>query len=98
MQLLAILFFCGLSAAVVGKLKGSSLILWFLVGFCLPFLGTVAALAWRSDHGRLRRPCQACGAMVPLHDQICMRCGSELDFAGRASAAGEPLRSASSPP
>ena len=28
------LFFFGLSAGAIGKIKGSSFFLWFLVGFC----------------------------------------------------------------
>jgi hypothetical protein len=55
-ELLVILFFFGLSAAVIGKIKGSSFLLWFLIGFCLPILGTLAALLWRFEQrepGRL---------------------------------------------
>jgi hypothetical protein len=79
-ELLVILFFFGLSAGVVGKIKGSSFVIWFLVGFCLPFLGTLAALLWRYERDEPRRRCEECGAIVPLHDQVCMRCGRDLDF------------------
>ena len=75
-----ILLFFGLSAGVVGWLKGSSFVIWFLVGFCLPVLGTLAALLWRSDRAGPRRQCEECGAVVALHDQVCMRCGRDLEW------------------
>jgi hypothetical protein len=79
-ELIVIAVFCGLSAAVIGKIKGSSFLLWFLVGFCLPLLGTIAALLWRSERSEPRRRCEECGAIVALHDQVCMRCGRDLDW------------------
>ena len=36
---LVILFFFGLATGIVGKIKGSSFLIWFLVGFCLPVVG-----------------------------------------------------------
>jgi len=79
-ELLAILFFFGLSAAVIGKLKGSSFFIWFLIGFCIPFAGTLAAILWRFERDQPRRRCEECGNLVPLHDQVCMRCGADLDL------------------
>ena len=49
MELLPILFFFGLSAGTIGKIKGSSFFLWFLLGFALPFIGTLAALLYRNE-------------------------------------------------
>ncbi len=49
MELIVIAFFFGLSAATIGKIKGSSFFLWFLIGFCLPLIGTIAALLWRNE-------------------------------------------------
>ncbi|MDP8943709.1 MAG: hypothetical protein M3N16_06280 [Actinomycetota bacterium] len=80
MQLLVLLFFCGLSAGAVAKLRGNGFLLWFLIGFCLPLIGTVAALVARSDAHELRRRCDECGKVLALHDQVCMRCGADLDF------------------
>ena len=37
-------FFFGLSAGSIGKIKGSSFLIWFLVGLVLPLLGTLAAI------------------------------------------------------
>jgi hypothetical protein len=75
-------FFCGLSAAVIGKLKGSSFVLWFLIGLVLPILGTLAAIFYRSERNQPRRVCPECGQSVPLHDQVCMRCGRDLEWPG----------------
>ena len=80
MEYAAIAFFCGLSAAVIGTLKGSSFFLWFLVGLVLPLLGTIAAIFYRSERNEARRQCPECGNVVPLHDQVCMRCGRDLEW------------------
>jgi hypothetical protein len=79
-------FFFGLSAGTIGKIKGGSFLLWFLIGLCLPLLGTIAAILSRWERGEPLRRCPECGRVVPLHDQVCMRCGSDLDF-----PAGNPI-------
>lgn len=79
MTFLVILFFCGLSAAVVAKIKGSSFFLWFLIGFCLPIIGTVAAVLHRSERSEPRRACEECGKVLPMYVQVCTRCGRDLD-------------------
>ncbi len=81
MELLVILFFFGMSAGAVAKIKGSSFVLWFLIGFCLPFFGTLAALLTRNERGVDVRACEECGNVVPIHDQVCRRCGRDLDYA-----------------
>ena len=80
MEFVVILFFFGLSAGVIGKIKGSSFFLWFLVGFCLPVAGTLAAVLYRFERGEPKRKCPECGSVVPLHDQVCMSCGRDLDW------------------
>ena len=75
-----IMFFFGLSAGTIGKIKGSSFVIWFLIGFALPVLGTIAALFYRWERHDLRRRCEECGNVVAAHDQVCMRCGRDLDF------------------
>jgi len=82
MELLVILFFFGLSAGAIGKIKGSSFFLWFLVGFVLPFFGTMAALVSRGERDAVLRACPDCGNVLPIHDQVCNRCGADLDFPG----------------
>ncbi len=79
-ELLVIMFFFGLSAGTIGKIKGSSFFIWFLVGFCLPILGTILALLWRWDRNEPKRRCEDCGRVLALHDQVCMGCGRDLDF------------------
>ncbi len=73
MEFLVILFFFGLSAGVIGKIKGASFFLWFLIGFCLPFVGTLAALFARFERNEPMRRCEECGrrrrpARPGLHD------------------------------
>jgi hypothetical protein len=80
MAYLVICFFFGLSGGIVGKIKGSSFFLWFLISAIVPFLGLLAALMYRNDRDELRRQCPGCGKVVKLHDAICMRCGTELEF------------------
>jgi len=82
MTFAVILFFFGLSAGSVAKIKGHSFLLWFLVGFCLPFLGTVAALAAPNERraGVRMRRCTECPHVMPLHVQVCARCGADLPF------------------
>lgn len=80
MEFLVILFFFGLSAGVIGKIKGSSFLLWFLIGFALPVFGTLAAIFYRWEREEPLRECEECGNVMPLHVQVCTRCGRDLDF------------------
>jgi hypothetical protein len=70
----------GISGGLVGKSKGSSFFLWFLISAVLPVIGLIAALLYRSDRDELRRQCPGCGKVVKLHDALCTRCGTELEF------------------
>ena len=81
-----IAFFFGLSAGVIGKIKGSSFFIWFLIGAVVPLFGTLAALLYRWERNEPRRRCPECGNVVQLHEQVCMRCGADLDFPAEASA------------
>ena len=72
--------FSGIAAAIVGKMKGSSFFIWFLIGLFVPLIGVVAALAYRWDRDEIRRECPRCGKIVKLHDAVCTRCGNELHF------------------
>jgi hypothetical protein len=80
MSYLIIAFSFALAGGLVGKIKGSSFFIWFLICGLLPFVGLIAALAYRSERDELRRQCPGCGRIVKLHDAICTRCGAELDF------------------
>lgn len=90
--LLVIMFFFGLAGGIVGRLKGSSFVLWFLVSGLVPFFGLLAALFYRFDNQELRRQCSGCGRVVKLHDAVCMHCGTELEFPDVAVAPEAALR------
>jgi hypothetical protein len=78
--LLVILFFFGLAGGIVGRMKGSSFFVWFLVSACVPFLGLLAAVFYRYDNRELRRQCPRCGKVLKLYDAVCLNCGAELEF------------------
>jgi predicted RNA-binding Zn-ribbon protein involved in translation (DUF1610 family) len=78
--LIVIMFFFGLAGGVVGRIKGSSFVLWFLISGLIPFLGLITALCYRYENRELRRQCPSCGKVVKLHDAVCTSCGAELDF------------------
>lgn len=78
--LLVILFFFGLAGGLVGRMKGSSFFIWFLVSFCVPFVGLLTAMLYRYDNRELRRQCHECGRILKLHDAVCTACGAELEF------------------
>jgi hypothetical protein len=56
-QWLVIMFFFGLSAGGIGRLKGSSFFIWFFVGAALPVFGTLAAVLYRYERDEPRREC-----------------------------------------
>ena len=90
--LLVIMFFFGLAGGVVGRIKGSSFLVWFLISALVPFLGLLTAIFYRWENQELRRECQACGRVVKLHDAICMGCGAELEFPDVAIASEVAMR------
>jgi hypothetical protein len=71
---------CGIGTGLIGRMKGSSVLLWFLLGTLFPILGVVIALLYRVESNELRRQCPNCGRVTKLYDAICTRCGHELDF------------------
>jgi hypothetical protein len=70
----------GISGGIVGRIKGSSFVLWFLISAAVPVLGLITALAYRFDSEELRRRCPSCGRVTKIYDAICTGCGAELDF------------------
>ena len=87
-----ICLFFGLAGGVVGRIKGSSFVLWFLISALVPFLGLLTALFYRWDNRELRRKCPGCGRVVKLHDALCTRCGTELEFPDVAVASEAMVR------
>ena len=80
MQYVVLAVFFGLSAGVIGKIKGSSFLLWFLIGLVLPVFGTLAAIFYRYERHELRRRCDECGHVLPITDQVCRRCGADQEM------------------
>lgn len=73
-----ILLCFGLATAVIGKAKGGSFLLWFLIGAVLPGIGLIVVLASRSEHAEPERRCPRCGSVEKLYVQVCTVCGEDL--------------------
>jgi hypothetical protein len=80
MTYLVIAFFFGLAGGFVGKAKGSSFVLWFLVSAIVPVAGLLAAVFYRVEADEPRRQCPGCGKVVKLYEALCTRCGTELEY------------------
>jgi ribosomal protein S27AE len=80
MAYIVLCIFFGLAGGVVGRIKGSSFFLWFLISAFLPVIGLLAAVFYRVERDEVRRQCPRCGKVLKLYDQVCMRCGLDLDF------------------
>jgi hypothetical protein len=70
----------GLAGGIVGRIKGSSFLLWFLISGLVPVFGLLAAIAYRYERDELRRQCPQCGRVTKVYDAVCMRCGAELEY------------------
>ena len=92
MGLIVIMFFFGLAGGAVGRMKGGSFFVWFLISGLIPFFGLLAAVCYRWENRELRRQCPSCGRVVKLHDTMCTRCGTDLDFPDVAIASEESAR------
>jgi hypothetical protein len=75
-----------LAGGFVGRLKGSSFWIWFVVSGLIPVIGLLTAVAYRSERDELRRQCPTCGRVCKLYDALCVRCGTELEFPDGAIA------------
>ncbi|MEA2365790.1 MAG: hypothetical protein QOE69_1345 [Thermoleophilaceae bacterium] len=70
----------GIATGMIGRMKGSSFWIWFLIGLATPGVGIFAALLYRYEQEDPLRQCPECGNVVPISDQVCMRCGEDLNF------------------
>jgi hypothetical protein len=70
----------GLAGGIIGRIKGSSFLLWFVISGLVPVLGLLTALVYRSERDELRRACPKCGRVTKIYDALCTRCGAELDY------------------
>jgi ribosomal protein S27AE len=82
----------GFAGGFVGRMKGSSFWVWFLISGLVPVFGLLAAVFYRWEDRELRRQCPRCGRVVMLYDAICTRCGEELDFPDTAIASEAAMR------
>jgi len=89
-----ICLFFGLAGGIVGRMKGSSFVLWFLISALVPFLGLMTAIFYRWEDRELRRQCPGCGRVLKLYDAVCMHCGEELEFPEVAVASEAMMRQA----
>lgn len=87
----------GLAGGFVGKLKGSSFLLWFLISGGVPVFGLMAAIAYRFERDELRRACPTCGKVTKVYDALCTRCGAELEYPDVAIAPESWQREPASP-
>jgi hypothetical protein len=74
--IIALLF--GIATGGVGRAKGSSFLIWFVIGTVLPIFGLIAAILYRSEHEEPERRCPTCNKILKLHVQVCPRCGTDL--------------------
>ncbi len=70
---------CGLAGGWIGRFKGSSFFVWFLICLIPPFIGLIAVVLYRFDNAEPDAQCPTCGKRVKFYDAICTRCGTELD-------------------
>ena len=90
MAFVIIAFFFGLAGGIIGRIKGSSFLLWFLISAVPPFIGLLAAILYRVEFDEPHRRCPTCGKVVPIYDALCTRCGTELEFPGTEPATQPP--------
>ena len=74
----------GLATGFIGRGKGSSFFIWFLIGTVLPLFGLVTVILYRSEEEEPERPCPRCGKTLKLYVQVCPRCGADLYLPERA--------------
>jgi endogenous inhibitor of DNA gyrase (YacG/DUF329 family) len=68
----------GLATGFIGRGKGSSFFIWFIVGTVLLVIGLAAVILYRSEREEPERDCPNCGKTLKLYVQVCPRCGTDL--------------------
>jgi predicted nucleic acid-binding Zn ribbon protein len=68
----------GVATGVIGRAKGSSFLIWFLIGAVLPVLGLIGVILYRPETQEPERSCPRCGKPLKLYVQVCPRCGTDL--------------------
>jgi hypothetical protein len=98
MAYIAIALCFGLAGGIVGRIKGSSFWIWFLVSGVVPIFGLMAAIAYRFDRDEPRRQCPKCGRVTMAYDALCTRCGEEFEYPERLLASGTVERQTNARP
>jgi hypothetical protein len=70
----------GLAGGIIGRTKGSSFVVWFLVAAIVPVIGLMAAILYRVEDDEPRQRCPGCGRICMAYDALCVGCGTELEF------------------
>ncbi len=68
----------GLATGIIGRAKGSSFLIWTVVGLILLVFGLVAVILYEGDRSEPERRCPRCGKVEKLYVQVCTRCGADL--------------------
>jgi uncharacterized paraquat-inducible protein A len=68
----------GLATGFIGRGKGSSFWIWFLIGTVVPPFGLIAVILYRVDKDEPERQCPSCHKPLKLYVQVCPRCGTDL--------------------
>ena len=67
-----------IATGVIGRAKGSSFFIWFLIGGVLPVAGLVAVFLYRVERDEPERRCPRCGHVHKLYVQVCRYCGEDM--------------------
>jgi hypothetical protein len=68
----------GIATGVIGRSKGSSFLIWFVVGAVALVIGLTAVILYRAETQEPERRCPTCGKALKLYVQVCPRCGTDL--------------------
>ena len=78
MEYIPIAISFGLATGLIGRNKGSSFWIWFLIGAMVPPLGLIAVILYRVEKDEPERQCPNCRKALKLYVQVCPRCGADL--------------------
>ena len=76
----------GTVTGFIGRTRGSSFFIWFVLGASLsvvfppagPLVAILCALLYRREQAEPERRCPRCGKVLKLYVQVCPKCGEDL--------------------